>query len=82
MDDIHVSNFAALLKQLSRNHGRQVIAAVHQRELFDYLKLELTPASSGQQLLAVSIERLEDGDTKIFDERITYEADDAIRAAS
>ena len=82
MDDIHVSNFAALLKQLSRNRGRQVIVAVHQRELFDYLKLELTPASRGQQLLALSIERLEDGDTKILDERITYEADESIRAAS
>jgi hypothetical protein len=32
-NDIHVSNFAALLKQMSRNQGRQVIVKVRRRQL-------------------------------------------------
>jgi DNA repair protein SbcC/Rad50 len=44
MDDIHIAHFAALLRSLSKEQSRQVIIAVHDRQLFEYLKLELSPA--------------------------------------
>ena len=47
MDDIHIAHFAALLRTLSKQHGRQIIVAVHDRQLFEYLKLELSPAFEG-----------------------------------
>lgn len=81
MDDIHVANFAALLKQLSRAKGRQVIVAVHQRELFDYLKLELTPAGPGQEVLAITIEKLNEATTDISRERLTFVEDTSISVA-
>ncbi|MGE3703384.1 MAG: AAA family ATPase, partial [Hyphomicrobiaceae bacterium] len=44
MDEVHIAQFAALLRTLSMEHGRQVIIAVHEKPLFDYLSLELSPA--------------------------------------
>jgi exonuclease SbcC len=41
MDDAHIAQFAALLRTLSKEHGRQIVIAVHDRQLFEYLKLEL-----------------------------------------
>lgn len=77
MDDLHVANFASLVKQLTRRHGRQVVLAVHQRELFEYLKLELTPAAPDQSLVAVSLDRAH-GVTDVAIERVPYEPDDSL----
>lgn len=44
MDEVHISQFAALLRTLSKQHGRQIIIAVHEKPLFDYLALELSPS--------------------------------------
>jgi exonuclease SbcC len=41
MDEVHVSQFAALLRTLTTRHGRRVVIAVHERPLFEYLALEL-----------------------------------------
>lgn len=57
MDDIHIANFATVVRQLSASHGRQVVIAVHQRELFEYLALELAPATADESLLKVSLDR-------------------------
>src|SRR5207248_2777394 len=35
MDDVHIAHFAALLRTLSKEHGRQVMIAVHDRQLFE-----------------------------------------------
>src|SRR5262249_26319061 len=40
MDELHIAQFAALLRTLSKGHGRKIIIAVHERPLFDYLSLE------------------------------------------
>lgn len=71
MDDIHISNFAAVVRQLTVHHNRQLVIAVHQRELFDYLALELAPASSGQSLIKISLERYMDT-TDISVERVQF----------
>ena len=39
MDDVHVTHFSALLRTLSKGQKRQVIIAVHDRQLFEYLDL-------------------------------------------
>lgn len=63
MDEVHVAQFAGLIRVLAKQHERQVIIAVHERELFDYLALELSPAYEGDELLTIELgeQRLEQG---------------------
>ncbi|MDC7701613.1 AAA family ATPase [Vogesella indigofera] len=63
MDEVHISQFAALLRTLSKQHGRQVIIAVHEKPLFDYLCLELSPAFEGDRLITVELGRSANGDS-------------------
>ena len=51
MDDIHVSQFSTILRRLAYEEDRQVIVAVHERALFEYLSLELSPPSEGRKLI-------------------------------
>lgn len=63
MDEVHVAQFAALIRLLSKQNHRQVIIAVHERELFDYLALELSPAYEGDELITIELgERATDED--------------------
>ena len=55
MDEVHIAQFAGLLRVLSKHHDRQVVLAVHERELFDYLALELSPAFEGDELITVEL---------------------------
>lgn len=72
MDEVHVSQFAALIRTLSKDLGRQVVIAVHERELFDYLALELSPAYPGDELITIRF-----GDNAGWD-RIRYSPDTSI----
>jgi exonuclease SbcC len=60
MDEVHISQFAALLRTLSKAHGRKVMIAVHDRPLFDYLALELSPTFAEDQLITVELSRSAD----------------------
>jgi exonuclease SbcC len=55
MDEIHIAQFAGLMRVLSKQHGRQIIIAVHERELFEYLALELSPAFEGDELITIEL---------------------------
>lgn len=55
MDEVHVAQFAGLIRVLAKQNGRQVIIAVHERELFDYLTLELSPAYEGDELITIEL---------------------------
>lgn len=57
MDEVHIAQFAALLRTISKQMKRQVIIAVHERSLFDYLALELSPSSEGERLNVVELGR-------------------------
>ena len=57
MDDIHIANFAAVIRQLAFVHGRQVVIAIHQPELFDYLSLALAPSDANHSLVRVALDR-------------------------
>jgi exonuclease SbcC len=80
MDEVHVSQFAALLRTLSKEHGRQVVIAVHDRPLFEYLTLELSPAFPGDRLITVELSRPMDGDSLAEPTYVTWEADKAFVA--
>ena len=55
MDEVHVVHFAGLLRVLSKHHHRQIVVAVHERELFEYLALELSPAFEGDELITIEL---------------------------
>jgi exonuclease SbcC len=79
MDEVHVVQFAALLRTL-KGAGRQVVVAVHERALFDYLTLELSPAYNGDQLITIELTRAPGGDTKPIWDLKSFKIDQAIAA--
>lgn len=77
MDEVHVAQFAGLIRVLSKHHKRQVVIAVHERELFQYLALELSPAFNGDELLTIELgARSEDEDRGVT--RHVWSADPVI----
>lgn len=82
MDDIHIAHFAALLRTLSKEHGRQVVIAVHDRQLFEYLQLELSPAFSGDSLLSLELSRGLRRDSVCMSRRFSFKEETALHAVS
>lgn len=80
MDDVHTAQFAALLRTLAKGMNRQVVIAVHERALFDYLTLELSPAFPGDSLIAVEVTRNFDGEAVAMPRAFSFEQDRAIAA--
>ena len=80
MDEVHVSQFAALLRTLSKSHDRQIILAMHERPLFDYLALELSPAYLNDRLVTIELGQAPDGHITMNYEPHTWEPDKAIAA--
>jgi exonuclease SbcC len=80
MDEVHVSQFAAVLSTLARQHRRRLVLAVHERALFEYLALELSPTSADERLVTVEITRSLEGDTIASPRVVEYKADMAIAA--
>jgi exonuclease SbcC len=80
MDEVHIAQFAALLRTLSKQMQRQVIVAVHERSLFDYLALELSPAFAGDRLNIVELGRNAIGETTSRWDARLFVADRAIAA--
>lgn len=78
MDDIHVANFAAIVRQLAFVHHRQVVIAIHQPELFDYLSLALAPSDVTQSLVRVTLDRGA-GTTVANVDRVEYREEPLLR---
>jgi len=81
MDEVHIAQMAALLRTLSRQHDRQIVIAVHEKPLFDYLALELTPASEGERLITVELGTSSEGQTFERHQVIGYAPDKTFAAA-
>ncbi len=80
MDEVHISQFAALLRTLAKQHDRQIIIAVHEKPLFDYLTLELSPSFDGDTLVTVELGRSANGDSLATTRVIPWEPDTALAA--
>jgi DNA repair protein SbcC/Rad50 len=80
MDEVHISQFAALLRTLSKNHGRKIIIAVHERPLFEYLRLELAPAFADDRLITVELRRSASEETIAASDFLPYEGEDVVAA--
>lgn len=81
MDEVHIAQMAALLRTLSRQHDRQIVIAVHEKPLFDYLALELTPAFEGERLITVELGTNSEGQTFERHQVIAYAPDKTFAAA-
>jgi exonuclease SbcC len=80
MDDVHIAQFAALLRTFSKGLGKQVVIAVHERALFEYLTLELSPAFVGDSLITVEISRNFAGDAVADPHFYAFAEDKAVAA--
>ncbi len=81
MDEVHIAQMAALLRTLSRQHDRQIVIAVHEKPLFDYLALELTPAFEGERLITIELGTSSEGQTFERHQVIGYSPDKTFAAA-
>lgn len=79
MDDVHIAQFAALLRTL-KQQSRQIFLAVHDRQLFDYLALELSPAFNGDRLITIELGRTAEGMTTAPWALTVFEPDQAVAA--
>ena len=79
MDDMHITHFASLLRTLSKEHGRQVVISVHDRQLFEYLRLELSPAFVDDSLLTLELTRRARRETLGVSERLGFKEETALR---
>ena len=80
MDDVHISQFAALLRMISKGLDRQIVLAVHDRALFEYLSLELSPAFEDDRLITVELSRTIEGTSVATPQIQIYKPDNAIAA--
>jgi len=80
MDDVHISQFAALLRTLAKTRALQIILAVHDRTLFEYLTLELSPAFEDDRLITIEISRNLAGESIATPTVHTFQPDKAIAA--
>jgi len=80
MDEVHISQFAALMRVLAKQHDRQIVLAIHERELFQYLRLELSPAFEGDELITIELSNEADGGTIAAATRHTWNPDDILQA--
>lgn len=81
MDDVHIAHFSALLRTLSKEHGRQVMVAVHDRQLFEYLKLELSPAYREDSLLTLELSRGSSRNSVCISKRYSFKEETALLEA-
>lgn len=82
MDDVHIAHFAALLRTLSKEQGRQVMIAVHDHQLFEYLKLELSPAFPEDSLLTLELSRGSTRDSVCISRRFSFKEETALFVAA
>ncbi|TSE08855.1 AAA family ATPase [Mesorhizobium intechi] len=81
MDEVHIAQFAALLRTLAKsNLQRQIIVAVHEKPLFDYLSLELSPAFQNDRLITIELSRNANGQTLMNYRPHVWIPDEAVAA--
>ena len=82
MDEIRIEDFAQLLKSLKDDLGWQLITAIHEESVFEYLKRQLYPSSQGQSLVSYKLVAGEAGTTASEKEELVFDAKDFLIPAS
>src|SRR5436309_2758499 len=77
VDEVHVQQFAALLRTLAKRLDRRIVIAVHERALFESLA-ELSAAQPGDALITVELSRARDGATVVRPSWLQYVEDRAL----
>src|SRR5216683_6563399 len=72
-------NLPRLLRTLAKEHRRQVIIAVHDRPVYDYLSLELSPAFAGDELITIELAKSAEDHTRFAPRRRAFEPDTAVK---
>ena len=80
MDEVHIAQFAALVRTLAKQEGKQLIIAVHEKSLFDYLSLELSPSFLDDRLITVELFSPDGGDTETNPDFVSWRDDRLIAA--
>jgi exonuclease SbcC len=78
MDEVHIQQFAALLRTLTKRHGRRIVIAVHERALFEYLSLELSASQPDDTLVTIELNRSHEGATVVRPSWLRYVPDRAL----
>jgi exonuclease SbcC len=78
MDEVHIQQFAALLRTLAKRHGRRIVITVHERALFEYLSLELSASHPDDVLVTIELSRSRDGATVVRASSLRYVPDRAL----
>jgi len=78
MDEVHIQQFAALLRTLVKRHDRRIVIAVHERALFEYLSLELSASQPDDVPVTVELSRSHTGATVVRPSRLRYVPDRAL----
>jgi len=81
MDEVHIAQFAALLRTLSKRCERRIVIAIHERPLFEYLALELSPAFPEDKLITVELGRNASGETNARATHHIWREDRVVSAA-
>jgi len=74
MDEVHIEEFATVLKSIKDVLGWQLIIGVHEQSLFNYLKRVLYPTGPKQSLIAYTLGTNRDGPTITGEETIAFDA--------
>ena len=82
MDDVHIAQFGALLRTLSKEHSRQLVIAIHDRQVFEYLKLELSPAFPEDSMLTLELSRGPRRDSVCIPMRFFFKEETALLVAA
>jgi len=82
MDEIRIEDFALLLKSLKDDLNWQLVIAVHEESVFDYLKRQLYPSSQGQSLVSYKLVPGEGGAIVSDKEELTFHAEDFLAVTS
>jgi exonuclease SbcC len=82
MDEIRIEDFAQLLKSLKDDLGWQLIIALHEESVFDYLKRQLYPSSQGQSLVSYELVPTERGTMASEKEQLVFDPKDFLIPAT
>lgn len=76
MDDVHISQLSLLMREIVNQAGRQLVVAVHERPLFEFLAFELSPSREGQNLITIDLTRsLEKNGVRVEVQKRKWEPD-------